>query len=751
MLNSIVFPVCVLLTTAFLWPSEGAIGGDGLHLVVGWLAVTAYAVATGRSSRGTVGWLATLPLVLLVSGFWLSTWHVFRVEGDRRAALNLAFEWTAIGSAWWLVRQINTNGIRQLLMLIAAIGVGLSTMGILQYYVANQRQADWYRGKQQALASASPGAKRAIEAELQQSGIPSHGASRELFERRLLASSESVGPFALANTLGGVLAVVLVLLVAGVLNELDASVRPDAVFWVCSVLLLGIVGYCLMLTKSRTAWVGSVAGMAFLFGQRSSGLFAWVKRTAIVVLVVCAAGGVGVLTGAIDREVVLESPKSLQYRLFYWMGAAGVIAESPIFGAGPGNFRQSYLKWKVPESSEEILDPHNLFVDAWCSAGLAGLVAVVLMVGGVLQLSRRHRSSIASASAGPGYPTDAGSYPSASLLVKAVAAGTVVHLIWRWIGGRVLWDVDSDFFLSQNLILIVPGATCVGLMVLCSRVRIPAAAAGAASVCLLVHLLGAGGLQISVCGIVLVVLYAIYSSDSKAIAGQQAVTKPGWLSVLQRGAVFGIAATAVLVCYYGLVPVEQSKYQRQLASARASSGDKNAAAAAYREAIAKDPLSVESRQQNAEFLAYSYLTALGQYAPSNLDGNLPDILQKQYAGCLNACAELIDGDRQGIRGYVIRSQVQQSQAVVFSDKDALNSAIVDLRHVLSVYPTNAKFWAELAVLCERAGDFAAANVACERALIQEEINRSWGHVDRYLDDDLRQSLGRIGSTDSGSR
>ena len=69
------------------------------------------------------------------------------------------------------------------------------------------------------------------------------------------------------------------------------------------------------------------------------------------------------------------------YRWQYWQGAWGVITggatgvwqavSSPFFwwGVGPGNFGGPYLKYKLPQASEEILDPHNLFLDVWAMAG----------------------------------------------------------------------------------------------------------------------------------------------------------------------------------------------------------------------------------------------------------------------------------------------------------------------------------------------------------------------------------------------
>ena len=86
----------------------------------------------------------------------------------------------------------------------------------------------------------------------------------------------------------------------------------------------------------------------------------------------------GLATGRLDREVLTQSTLSMRYRWEYWQGAWRVItapAQPPAIstfwaGVGPGNFGPHYLLHKLPESSEEIHDPHNLFLEVWATAGV---------------------------------------------------------------------------------------------------------------------------------------------------------------------------------------------------------------------------------------------------------------------------------------------------------------------------------------------------------------------------------------------
>ncbi|RMG41280.1 MAG: O-antigen ligase domain-containing protein [Planctomycetota bacterium] len=156
-------------------------------------------------------------------------------------------------------------------------------------------------------------------------------------------------------------------------------------------------GYCLLLTKSRTAWLGvccalgwraavwwrSASGRAMRPAKRS-----W--RLLIAAAVVLGAGiATAVWTGGVDADVIREAPKSLRYRLEYWRGTVRMIADHWFWGVGPGTFQTAYLRYKLPDSSEEIADPHNLFLDAWANGGLAGLCGVLLLMGAMIALGWR--------------------------------------------------------------------------------------------------------------------------------------------------------------------------------------------------------------------------------------------------------------------------------------------------------------------------------------------------------------------------
>ena len=749
--------ICMLLTLTLMWPSEGAGQGEGLHLILLWGLTGIVAVLMGRGSvavanhSGGRRLTTALPVILLVAGFWLSTWRVFDIEGDRRTAVNLTLEWTGIGIAWWLISGMaSRQEFRQLLLrLLIGLGTGAALLGLAQHHVTYERQAAWYLGKRATLDETIDGGdlpamreKSVVLSEFQAMGIPLDGGERELFERRLLDSSEPVGPFALANSLGGLLAVVTVLLMGCVAHRIrSSSSLPPGVL--CRIIpLFLIVGYCLLLTKSRTAWISTGIGLTLLLliDLPSAAKLKRVVAAGTVLTALLISVGIG--TGAIDKEIVLESPRSLQFRLLYWMGAVGVIREDPVFGAGPGNFRQVYLKHKPVESSEEIQDPHNILLDAWCSAGLFGITGITLLgLSIVWGLSRRRHLESSSAHAGPDNRTPTLQWQRT--IIRGIAAASLVHLTWRWLEGGQFWDTTAQsFWESNNLVLAVPIGALITRWLLPAELSIPRSATMAAAAVLLIHLMGAGGLQITGIGLILLTLHALAVVDTTSPTKTRPGSVPGMLVLPMR-----IAAATILCVFcwgafrYGLIPVRNATSCLAASRIHAGRGDTDRARKVILAGIAADPLSTGLRQRNCELSTYEFanLTDAGARPITEPKAEWTQC----YETAMKACEELITADKRSIGGYLQRSDLNARAAKSGLGDDLLDAAIADLRQVTKMYPTNAHHWARLAVLHNKANQPAEAGSAADKAIQIDQSNRTWNHADRYLADETIEKLTRL--------
>ena len=780
-MSPLLFVSALLLVLSLMWPSEGAMQGDGLPIALGWLITAGIAGVRKGGRASSVSLAGGWGVAMLLLAFWISCGQVADRSGDRAAATFLTLEWSAL-IALWLLLRIMTPAVRSMMFtVLLATCVGTAFYGFAKYFVLNQQTVEWYQAQLARLDAATTQTERqSIERELQQQGVPSDRTGRELFQRRLLDSTEPTGPFALANTFAGVLAVAFVLLL-GVLTDSGPPRRSPSVWWSC-LLSAAAIGFCLVLTKSRTAWVGCGVGMAVVLVQRLRSARQLWKAAALAGGLAVMTLGLGIGTGLLDREVVLESPKSLQYRLFYWMGASGVIAESPVCGVGPGNFRQAYLRYKVAESSEEILDPHNIFFDTGATLGLLGLAG---LVGMLISIVLAHRSPDAGsaddaqtdASSADGLPADqlAADSPTARpqpgdarhtnrrqipRTLRRVAAMCVVLLTGvRFLRGESLLEIANPQN-SQTLLLVIPIVMAVLATLWNSEISLSRSTLTAAFCALLVHLCGAGGLQITVCGLLLMMLHSAVTQPTDESRPTPAHgTHAQWPVLVGGGLSLLVASSAAVM----LVQHLRSAHYSRMATVQLAAGDLSGALEAAEKAVAAEP-SANSRQQIAQVLSYAVLEAAAPRAPDlrqpaeNQAASravsadiVPPRLEEALKNSNVAIENLIAADRRSTAGPQMRSQLLEVVLTWFPQRAFAETAIEDLRFIVVNYPTNVQAWCRLALLQQQWGAAQEASESRDRALALEDINRSWGHVDRYLSDEQIQQLTAIGSEQSDKK
>ena len=243
----------------------------------------------------------------------------------------------------------------------------------------------------------------------------------------------------------------------------------------------------------------------------------------------CVVAGLvvaGLATGRLDREVLTQSTMSLRYRWEYWQGTWGVITgrgtrraerlerADLLVGRRAGQFPAPYLKHKLPEASEEILDPHNMFLEVWATGGfwavLALVAALAFGIWNLLGLRQQARAPPPRARTGRDVaarrqternprvdPDDddeeEGGPPRRHELADRLGRGRLGA------GGhpRAVESVRGRTCFSRWLIL---GASWLAAVLLGAplwrRLPIPALALGAAFVAVVINLLAAGGIGI---------------------------------------------------------------------------------------------------------------------------------------------------------------------------------------------------------------------------------------------------------------
>jgi len=724
------------LLARWLTPAEGTSLGETLWLTVLTL-LTAIIVAWHRSQGEAACRLDRLDVAvcLLAMAHVISAVVVVATEGQKRAATNMLWEWIAIAVQFALIRSTLSGPLRcTFLRVFVAVWIAQAGFGIWQHFVwypATVQQYEQLREQLDELESGESGLI-GIERELRlrdvrsaflREGMPMSGPGRTQFEGRLKDSADPVGFFALTNTFAGFLAMLIVLLSGAVLTA-----RRSPFVLAAAAACLGIAGWCLLLTTSRTAMCGTVAGLiaAALMHQLQSQSGAQLRRFAVTAIAISVAASlilaVAVVFVGIYSDVLSDATKSLQYRLEYWSTTSRVIADHPGLGTGPGNFRDAYLIHKLPQSSEEIADPHNFILDVTANAGIPGLVALGLLLwfiaAAVIRMTR------VTNDAGPATPPHGIAVSTAPMAI-ALAGAIVVG--WSWL-------IEARFDLK---VVSVCGVASVIAFVLEARRSseqagvIPGAAIVGSLAALLVHLLGAGGIAMpAVCGILLAFSALLASGPGQTPRETLFATGPAGPSRRFGMACVAAATLALVGCVWSaFLPVLKSSTSLQQGDfALVSRGDAATARRAYQAASVEDWLSPEP------LLRLSTLTLQQWQATGELR-----YLDESIAFSKSALA------RSPQTGIILRETGSRYLELSKAAKPPVNDspAIVWYEQALKRYPTQPLWSAEYAEALALAGQSPQAAEAAQRALSLDDLNRSLLHYDRRLPDETRIMLKRL--------
>jgi hypothetical protein len=411
--------------------------------------------------------------------------------GSPRASVNMLFEWLSLGLLYFLVRQLvrTPREIRAMVAVMVALAVVMAAYGFHQVFVSFPAT--------RAVYAANP--DEALRAAGQ--WFPVGSPARQQLEDRL-QSTEPFATFALANSLAGFLATWLMFALAmlsGQLASVDESSATAQSRWrwasiagltACAVAIVA----CLILTKSRSAYVAAAAGVVLYPWFDPELRRRWLGRkiliAAIGAVLVLVAGAVAIK--GLDLHVLTEATKSLGYRLEYWRSTLVMIAHRPWLGVGPGNFQDFYTQFKLPQASEEIRDPHNFLLEVWATAGTFAMVALSAILA--LFGWRTWQGTFGADAKAMTADRAAAAFGESARNVVAMVAGAAVGFLLAFvIGPGVRLEFSQEQLASG---LVVSGcviACCWGwIMHGALSPRMPALAV----IVLAIHLLASGGIAI---------------------------------------------------------------------------------------------------------------------------------------------------------------------------------------------------------------------------------------------------------------
>lgn len=344
-------------------------------------------------------------VLLLAAAAALST----LAAGDKRLAANAGANLvvTVLAGAG-LVRLMSARWMVHMLLAAAlASGVATATKCILQKSVEfKETAAAWEQ----------------LKRELAGRGQPVDSPAIVNYERRL-RSADAFGYLYHPNVTASCLLLALIPAsgLAGAALKACGTHRwhglPAAA---ASLLLCAVLAAGLWLTGSlggiASAAVGCVLTILLtVFGRRTSPGRLLALLACGYAAILAAIIAVGLSTGRLPHE-------SLAFRWEYWTAALRVYADAPLTGVGRQNFGDGYLLYKSAASTEEVKDPHNLWVSLLVELGPLGLISGILLVGSCLAAAVRGAArSIAD-------PADPRSFTRVDLLAPPVGVLLTVAL-----------------------------------------------------------------------------------------------------------------------------------------------------------------------------------------------------------------------------------------------------------------------------------------------------------------------------------
>ncbi|QDT99016.1 O-antigen ligase family protein [Gimesia aquarii] len=748
------FLVGTLITTRYLLPAESAPQGDTLHIALGWFIVAILFCSSLLLDRYRTPHLDRYDfgVWLLVSGQVIAALVMILItDGQKRAALNLMWEWVSLGLSFSLIRRIiATTQLRTVLLqgLLTTI-VLLSVYGIWQHHwMYGQLAEEYLSARQQFDTATTPAERSEFQKKLLSMGVPADalsGSGQQLFERRLLDSTEPLGMFALANTFAGLLAVGFLIAFSQTVHALFDKTRhvtSKGSRFKSWILLLPtiLIGYCLILTKSRTAWVGVVGGLVSLgilkLIRHKEQSQAWKKHAikwgSMTGIILLGFFLLATFSGGFDKEVLTEAPKSLKYRLEWWTATWDLIKESPLWGTGPGNFREHYLKYKLPGSSEEIADPHNLFLDVWANGGMIAFAGLLT----VLMLACYHWVIKPSASSNES-KTEIDSFQNEmSTSQVALLLGFIFAFPFLWGIQLFLQSIDETLlwifclgWLVLYFVLNLGWKTDDEFQQMEDRSSLLSLSLAAGFVALSIHLLGAGGIAMPAITQTWFLLLALavpvtcqqaHESGILPLKSSSGKSRPLKSIHLKTLLLFVCLLMIVFFVWSSFAPTIHRKrlvIKGEQALLRGRSAQ--SAQRFFRQATQTDPLSPGPWQA----LAQIYFNQWAQSEHDDRDAFDQGVKQQKEAIKRNPFNPL---------NYFELGQKFFQQYQVSKTQADLTDAIENLSLAVTGYPNNARYRAVLAEVLFEAGQLNESQGEARQAINLDEANHQAQHIDKYL-------------------
>ena len=133
----------------------------------------------------------------------------------------------------------------------------------------------------------------------------------------------------------------------------------------------------LILTLTRSAWLGWVAGVIAIAALRRSRSFLLLAPVAVIVLTALPLPIFGRLMSSFD-----PGQYSNLDRIRMVEAGIAIVADHPVAGVGPGMIGRSYPNYRKPDAPRfHVPHLHNNVVQLWAERGILAMIGYFLIVG----------------------------------------------------------------------------------------------------------------------------------------------------------------------------------------------------------------------------------------------------------------------------------------------------------------------------------------------------------------------------------
>jgi O-antigen ligase len=161
--------------------------------------------------------------------------------------------------------------------------------------------------------------------------------------------------------------------------------------WITVALVL--IAAALLVTFSRQAWIGVLAGLLVLGARRGRrGVLALLGLLAVLLLLVPVPGHDATFAGYLASSAN-TSTTSTATRIGLWQQALDFIGARPVLGIGPGQ----YSSLNPDAGNHPIFYAHNVVLDLAVELGVLGAAAFVALFGAAIAGAWRRRADLAAA------------------------------------------------------------------------------------------------------------------------------------------------------------------------------------------------------------------------------------------------------------------------------------------------------------------------------------------------------------------